>query len=340
MVRRRVCGPCAGPLAGAVLRLVMVIHCGRVSISLAPSSAGFPCKRDFHGALVKSLGHNKGLRPSPCSHAPSHPHSWHQCAALRAGARTALRESESRHGSGGDGLNRTARAEQHGLLEKGRMGRIRKLPIFVGRFDREIVSMAIPSYTAVMLDPIATIIDVSFIGRLPDSTLSLGGMGVSNTILNYFGFTFFFIVVTTTTTLAQTLAQAAVVTATARRVGQQESAVGDAEGGEREAKQDSGDGVTMAGSLWGTPRASGVLGQDRARSAVDVRRHDASSNGEEAAGEDARVDVEDLSEEGKAAGSQVIAGAMIVATSMGVVSAALSWYFAPQLVTLVSGGSF
>jgi hypothetical protein len=39
-------------------------------------------------------------------------------------------------------------------------------------------------------------------------------VGISNTILNYFGFTFFFIVVTTTTTLAQTLAQAAIVRAT------------------------------------------------------------------------------------------------------------------------------
>ena len=55
-----------------------------------------------------------------------------------------------------------------------------------------------------MLDPVATIIDVSFIGRLPDSSLSLAGMGISNSILNYFGFTFFFIVVTTTTRLAQT----------------------------------------------------------------------------------------------------------------------------------------
>ena len=98
--------------------------------------------------------------------------------------------------------------------QKDRLSNVNKMPIFGTKFDSEIIAMAIPSYTAVMLDPVATIIDVSFIGRLPESTLSLGGVGISNTILNYFGFTFFFIVVTTTTTLAQTLAQAAIVRAT------------------------------------------------------------------------------------------------------------------------------
>jgi len=80
--------------------------------------------------------------------------------------------------------------------------------VFDRKYDREIISMAIPSYTAVLLDPITTLIDVSFIGRLPDAALSLAGVGISNTILNYFGFTFFFMVVTTTTTLAQVLAKA------------------------------------------------------------------------------------------------------------------------------------
>jgi hypothetical protein len=85
----------------------------------------------------------------------------------------------------------------------------KKLPIFDRSYDREIWSIALPSYTAMMLDPIATIIDMSYIGRIPEATLSLAGIGISNTILNYFGFTFFFIVVTTTTAVAQTLATAA-----------------------------------------------------------------------------------------------------------------------------------
>ena len=130
-----------------------------------------------------------------------------------------------------------------------------------------------------MLDPVATVIDVSFIGRLPDSSLSLAGMGISNSILNYFGFTFFFIVVTTTTRLAQTLAEATVVQS----------------GGERE-----GDGQGSA--------------------------DDAGTS-------------QQVSDDGKAAGSHVIAASMQVATFLGVLSACLSWSLAPQLVSLVAGSS-
>ena len=86
---------------------------------------------------------------------------------------------------------------------------IKKWPIFDRSYDRDIWSIALPSYSAMLLEPIANIIDMSYIGRIPDATLSLAGIGIANTILNYFGFTFFFIVVTTTTTLAQSLATAA-----------------------------------------------------------------------------------------------------------------------------------
>jgi len=273
---------------------------------------------------------------------PETPAAWSRakCETRRTGART-LHKDDARHDGALEELSSAPRKEGPeeggGELKMARMSRFRKLPIFVRRFDKEIMSMAIPSYTAVMLDPLATIIDVSFIGRLPESTLSLGGMGISNTILNYFGFTFFFIVVTTTTTLAQTLAQAAVVTAAARREGSQLSAAGVSEDGEGTAMPADA-GVTMAGSLWGTPRPSGVLGQQASLPGVrdkDSRRQEA--DGEEAAGDEAGVDVHDVSEEGKAAGSRVIAGAMIVATAMGVVSAALSWCFAPQLVAFIAG---
>ena len=90
--------------------------------------------------------------------------------------------------------------------------------------------------------------------------------------------------------------------------------------------------------MWGTPRAGGGIGQEAIQSGVrdnDGRRQDADR--EEATADEGGVDVHDVSEEGKAAGSRVIAGSMIVATSMGIVSAAMSWYFAPQLVTFVSG---
>jgi putative MATE family efflux protein len=75
--------------------------------------------------------------------------------------------------------------------------------------DKEIIDMAIPSYSSMLLDPIAGFIDTSFMGRMPSGSLSLAGVGIANTILNYFGFTFFFMVVTTTVCVASTLAQSA-----------------------------------------------------------------------------------------------------------------------------------
>eukprot|EP00961_Rhodomonas_salina_P274919 3713974-Rhodomonas_salina.4 len=59
--------------------------------------------------------------------------------------------------------------------------------IFRRSHDKEIMAMAVPSYMAVLLDPIATLIDISFIGRLPEAGLSLAGVGIGNAITNYFG---------------------------------------------------------------------------------------------------------------------------------------------------------
>jgi putative MATE family efflux protein len=81
--------------------------------------------------------------------------------------------------------------------------------IFNTTHDKEILDMAIPSYSSMLLDPIAGFIDTSFMGRMASGSLSLAGVGIANTILNYFGFTFFFMVVTTTVCVASTLAQSA-----------------------------------------------------------------------------------------------------------------------------------
>mmetsp|Transcript_34158 Transcript_34158/g.106992 ORF Transcript_34158/g.106992 Transcript_34158/m.106992 type:complete len:591 (-) Transcript_34158:7406-9178(-) len=107
------------------------------------------------------------------------------------------------------GTDKIPQGVEHNQQDKGKAeGQSwKQWSVFDRKYDREIISMAIPSYTAVLLDPITTLIDVSFIGRLPEAALSLAGVGMSNTILNYFGFTFFFMVVTTTTTLAQVLAK-------------------------------------------------------------------------------------------------------------------------------------
>lgn len=52
----------------------------------------------------------------------------------------------------------------------------RNIPmIFNTSHDKEIIEMAIPSYTSMLLDPIAGIIDTSFVGRSVNGALSLAG---------------------------------------------------------------------------------------------------------------------------------------------------------------------
>ena len=224
--------------ANCILGLLILLDFGQLSISLlayAPISSPPRIRISAPGTTSPSVTPHARLyrsaRRCPCrlfSPFPAVLRKWSQADSTERGVRPQgllvlsgrMADGEDKaagNGSRGDPgpqdgdpvTQVVSSAESAQDRKEGPTRRLRDLPIFCRKFDKEIISMAIPSYTAVMLDPVATIVDVSFIGRLPDSGLSLAGMGISNSILNYFGFTFFFIVVTTTTTLAQTLAQAA-----------------------------------------------------------------------------------------------------------------------------------
>mmetsp|Transcript_15582 Transcript_15582/g.36322 ORF Transcript_15582/g.36322 Transcript_15582/m.36322 type:complete len:599 (+) Transcript_15582:20-1816(+) len=168
------CGRIAGPLA-------------KKTCSTGPSILG-PRSYTLQGSHVTHLRRRNQLQATPEDLAD----------AQRPLARPPLAVDAPGEGAG---LSVAATPEEDSVAPK------KRWKIFSREHDTEIASMAIPSYTAVLLDPIATLIDVTFIGRLPESTLSLAGVGISNTILNYFSFLFFFMVVTTTTTVAQALAK-------------------------------------------------------------------------------------------------------------------------------------
>ena len=46
------------------------------------------------------------------------------------------------------------------------------------QLDAQIWTLALPAFIALCAEPLLSIIDTAFVGRLPDAALSLGGLGV------------------------------------------------------------------------------------------------------------------------------------------------------------------
>uniref|UniRef100_A0A7S3EKU9 Multidrug and toxic compound extrusion protein n=1 Tax=Rhodosorus marinus TaxID=101924 RepID=A0A7S3EKU9_9RHOD len=78
---------------------------------------------------------------------------------------------------------------------------LRRLNIFrKTEYDGEILRMALPSYGSMLMDPLASLVDTLFVGRL--GVLPLAGVGVANSLFCYFSWMFFFLVATTTSEVA------------------------------------------------------------------------------------------------------------------------------------------
>ncbi|KAJ8906459.1 hypothetical protein NDN08_002952 [Rhodosorus marinus] len=78
---------------------------------------------------------------------------------------------------------------------------LRRLNVFrKTEYDGEILRMALPSYGSMLMDPLASLVDTLFVGRL--GVLQLAGVGVANSLFCYFSWMFFFLVATTTSEVA------------------------------------------------------------------------------------------------------------------------------------------
>lgn len=54
-----------------------------------------------------------------------------------------------------------------------------------GALDRQILALAVPSLVALCAEPILSIIDTGFVGRLPEPALALGGLGIASSVFDF-----------------------------------------------------------------------------------------------------------------------------------------------------------
>mmetsp|Transcript_8968 Transcript_8968/g.26937 ORF Transcript_8968/g.26937 Transcript_8968/m.26937 type:complete len:525 (-) Transcript_8968:515-2089(-) len=93
----------------------------------------------------------------------------------------------------GDAELRRRRAPSIGVLDRVNVFR-------TTAYDKEIISMATPTYASMLMDPLSSFVDTLFVARL--GVLPLAGVGVANSLFAYFSWMFFFLSATTTTEVA------------------------------------------------------------------------------------------------------------------------------------------
>jgi len=69
--------------------------------------------------------------------------------------------------------------------------------------DEQVLALALPAIVALCAEPVLSIIDTGFVGRLPDAALSLGGLGVATTIFDFVFRCYNFLCVVTVPLVAQ-----------------------------------------------------------------------------------------------------------------------------------------
>mmetsp|Transcript_66291 Transcript_66291/g.168062 ORF Transcript_66291/g.168062 Transcript_66291/m.168062 type:complete len:579 (+) Transcript_66291:74-1810(+) len=69
--------------------------------------------------------------------------------------------------------------------------------------DQQILGLALPSLVALCAEPVLSIIDTGFVGRLPDAALSLGGLGVATSVFDFIFRCYNFLCVVTVPLVAQ-----------------------------------------------------------------------------------------------------------------------------------------
>jgi len=71
--------------------------------------------------------------------------------------------------------------------------------------DEQVIALALPALVALCAEPLLSIIDAGFVGRLPDAALALGGLGVATTIFDFVFRCYNFLCVVTVPLVAQAL---------------------------------------------------------------------------------------------------------------------------------------
>ena len=77
--------------------------------------------------------------------------------------------------------------------------------------DREIVALALPALGALIADPLLSLVDTAFVGRI--GTDALGGLGVATTLFTVSFFLFNFLEYGTTTVVARAVGAGQTATA-------------------------------------------------------------------------------------------------------------------------------
>ena len=51
--------------------------------------------------------------------------------------------------------------------------------------DQRVLALALPALVALCAEPALSVINLGFVGRLPDAALSIGGLGVATSVFDF-----------------------------------------------------------------------------------------------------------------------------------------------------------